>query len=103
MNVSHKYLNNILYCIELYFRDHGEFEKATAVGHDFESTSYMNQCGWEGFYWGSKRRTHFLFSDSHVTGEYKHAGRGDSFRPVREGGVRSRRIQYVVCLCFFSV
>ena len=66
------------------FRDHGEFEKATAVGHDLESRAYLNQCGWDGYDWGGKRRTHFLFSDSHVTGEYKHAGRGDSFRPVSE-------------------
>jgi hypothetical protein len=78
-------------------RDHGEFEKATAVGHDFESTAYLNQCGWQGYDWGSKRRTHFVFSDSHITGEYKHAGRGDSFRPV------ILLLKYFTPLCFHVV
>ena len=63
-------------------RDYGQVEMATSVGHEFESSAYLDQCGWQGYDWGSRRRTHFLFSDSHVTGEYKHAGRGDSLRPV---------------------
>merc|ERR1712000_233395 len=60
------------------FRDAGEFETATSVGHENEPNTYLNQCGWQGYEWGGIRRTHFLFSDSAQTKAYKHAGRGDS-------------------------
>jgi len=37
-------------------------------------TSYYNQCGWNGYYFGGKKRRLFRFSDSHITGAYKSAG-----------------------------
>jgi ELWxxDGT repeat protein len=62
-------------------RASGDFESATSVGYLKEQKSYFDQCGWEGYNWGGKRRTHFRFSDSHITGEFKHAGWPDSLRP----------------------
>ena len=31
---------------------------------------YFDQCGWDGFLWGGKKRVHFRFSDSDITGIY---------------------------------
>ena len=36
--------------------------------------SYYDQCGWEGYMFGGKKRVKFRFSDSPTTGAYKSAG-----------------------------
>ena len=35
---------------------------------DGDPPVYFDQCGWDGFFWGGKRRVHFRFSDSDKTG-----------------------------------
>jgi len=59
----------------------GGFEMPSSVGYLKEQKSYYDQCGWTGYTWGGKSRKYFRFADSHLTGEYKHAGWPDSLRP----------------------
>ena len=62
-------------------RSDGEYEKATSIHYNYEEKVYFDECGWENFDYGGATRTHFRFRDSYKTGEYKHAGRPDSYRP----------------------
>ena len=39
---------------------------------------YYSQGGWTGYSWEGQTRYFFRFSDSHVTGSYKHVGNYDS-------------------------
>ena len=55
--------------------------KATSIHYNYEEKVYFDECGWENFDYGGATRTHFRFRDSYKTGEYKHAGRPDSYRP----------------------
>ncbi|MFW2544614.1 VPLPA-CTERM sorting domain-containing protein [Primorskyibacter sp. 2E107] len=41
--------------------------------------TYYSQGGWSGYYWEGKSRALFRFSDSHLTGAYKHAGNFDEY------------------------
>merc|ERR1711871_323338 len=59
----------------------GEYEKATSIHDNYEDKAYYDRCGWDGYDYGGKTRTHFRFRDSYKTGEYKHAGSPDSYRP----------------------
>merc|ERR1711871_20726 len=62
-----------------------DFEMATSVKrkgdglHPYSGKVYFDQCGWKGYEWGNKRRTHFRFSDSSKNGFYKHAGRDELY------------------------
>merc|ERR1711871_1503669 len=62
-----------------------DFEMATSVKrkgdglNPYSGKVYFDQCGWNGYEWGNKRRTHFRFSDSHKNGFYKHAGRDELY------------------------
>ena len=58
-----------------------EYEKATNVHNFYEEKVYYDECGWDGYTHGAATRRYFRFRDSHVTGEYKHAGKPDSYRP----------------------
>jgi ELWxxDGT repeat protein len=60
-----------------------QFEKSTSVENmaSHEAKVYSQQCGWNSLEWGNQTRRHFRFSDSHVTGAYKHAAEPDSYRP----------------------
>ena len=66
-----------------------QWEQSTSLQLTHESTVYEQQCGWDNLVWGSKKRVFFRFSDSAVTGAYKHAGKPDSFRPDIEPQVLS--------------
>lgn len=41
--------------------------------------AYHDMCGWSAYVWRGRSRTYFRFSDSNVTGRYKHAGNYDAF------------------------
>ena len=42
--------------------------------------TYHDQCGWQAYYWGGKRRYFFRFKDSHLkNGSEKHAGNYDPY------------------------
>jgi hypothetical protein len=58
------------------------WEQATSIesGANHERKTYADECGWDAFSWFGQDRVRFLFSDSHTTGAYKHAGRADSMR-----------------------
>jgi len=58
-----------------------QWAKSTTVERDRELKVYQDSCGWNGLRWNNKQRTHFRFSDSHITGAFKHAGLPDSYRP----------------------
>merc|ERR1711871_952767 len=62
-------------------RSDGEYEKATSIHYNYEEKVYFDECGWQNYDYGGATRTHFRFRDSYKTGEYKHAGRPDSYRP----------------------
>merc|ERR1711871_284465 len=59
----------------------GEYEKATSIHDNYEDKAYYDRCGWDGYDYGGKTRTHFRFRDSYKTGVYQHAGSPDSYRP----------------------
>ena len=52
-----------------------------------ESRGYEGKCGWKGYEWGGLTRQRFRFSDSRLTGAYKHAGKWDSVRPDIDSAV----------------
>lgn len=60
-----------------------KYEQSTTIERfsSHELRTYQDQCGWDSYTWNNKKRVHFRFSDSHITGAYKHAGRRDSYRP----------------------
>ncbi|KAF0693387.1 hypothetical protein As57867_015584, partial [Aphanomyces stellatus] len=45
-----------------------------------EPLTYVDQCGWLGYTWGSHDRRCFRFADSATSGACKHAGKRESFR-----------------------
>jgi ELWxxDGT repeat protein len=49
--------------------------------HGSGDLTYAGQCGWNNLEWGGQERLYFRFSDSHLTGAYKHAGKSEQFRP----------------------
>jgi ELWxxDGT repeat protein len=50
-----------------------------------EEKVYDSMCGWKAQEWGGQSRLRFRFSDSRITGAYKHVGKWDSVRPDRDG------------------
>jgi ELWxxDGT repeat protein len=52
-----------------------------------ESRGYEGKCGWDGKVWGGLSRERFRFSDSRLTGAYKHVGSWDSVRPDVDSAV----------------
>lgn len=81
----------------------GEWEKSTPLENIHEADVYANQCGWSGLVWGYQSRIYFRFSDSHVTGAYKHAGKPDSYRPdidslPSKGFLPTDRFAGIVCV-----
>ncbi|KAF1313272.1 hypothetical protein FI667_g17529, partial [Globisporangium splendens] len=64
-------------------------------GHDNEPAVYFDQCGWDGYTWGGVTRMHFRFSDSRVSGAYKHAGYRDSYR--LDTGFQTDSFAGIVC------
>ncbi|RHY28141.1 hypothetical protein DYB32_006207, partial [Aphanomyces invadans] len=60
--------------------------------------TYYNQCGWQGYTWGSQVRECFRFSDSKVqTGTSSHAGKRESFR-VELGNFSPQAFAGIVCV-----
>ena len=41
---------------------------------------YYSQGGWSGYTWEGQVRYFFRFSDSHLTGSYKHVGHNDAYQ-----------------------
>ena len=71
-----------------------QWERSTSLSspvglHGHEAKVYQEECGWDGLFWGEQKRTHFRFSDSHITGAFKHAGKPDSYRPDIDASLRS--------------
>ena len=69
----------------------------------YEDKVYFDQCGWVGYEYGSATRLHFRFSDSHLTGEYKHSGKPDSYRPDVDslpltGSLMTSQFAGIVCI-----
>ena len=68
---------------------YGTWEDATSVTNTGSTAAdlgggktYYNRCGWEGYSWEQLDRVHFRFSDSHITGSYKHAASDDGYVPL---------------------
>jgi ELWxxDGT repeat protein len=85
----------------------GEYEFATSIAsassESYEEKVYFDQCGWVGYDYGGYTRVHFRFSDSHLTSEYKHAGKPDSYRPDRDtldmtGSLLTAQFAGIVCI-----
>jgi ELWxxDGT repeat protein len=54
---------------------------STIKARSQDQPTYFDQCGWQGFHWGSQYRRHFRFKDSSTTLAYKDVGKRDSTRP----------------------
>ncbi|KAE9036592.1 hypothetical protein PR002_g7013 [Phytophthora rubi] len=67
----------------------------TLDGHSEEPLTYFDQCGWRGYEWGGQTRKYFRFSDSKITGAFKHAGFRDSYRP--DTGFQTDLFAGIVC------
>jgi len=68
-------------------------------GTDIDRFTYFDQCGWQGFDFGSNTRKYFRFRDSSTTGAYKHAGKRDSRRPdVDRYGIVTVDFAGIVCV-----
>jgi ELWxxDGT repeat protein len=59
----------------------GQVERSTSLRTPPMPYTYASECGWVGREWNNQSRTRFRFSDSHLTGAYKHSGHPDAFRP----------------------
>ena len=60
----------------------GSVDKLGVVG---EERVYHDLCGWNGYEYGGLSRKHFRFSDSRVTGAFKHVGQFDSVIINKDG------------------
>ena len=72
----------------------------------YAGKTYYNQCGWNGYKWGTggeTTRKHFRFSDSHLNGAYKHAGRDEAFNVeidtfANSGVLMTEEFAGIVCI-----
>jgi ELWxxDGT repeat protein len=63
------------------YYDFRTLDTATSVENDHYEKVYFSQCGWNGVKYWNESRIHFRFSDSHLTGAYKHTASPDPFHP----------------------